>query len=118
VLVLLLQGCATPRNGLNTSANACFRALPEAVSVLNGRGRLQGVRRVDDAFGTARPESSSTKRDACAFAFDGPYPAGSVAIAAPGTHGKYAIAVVTASHPRVLRVLLTDRLPIRFRHRV
>jgi len=97
----------------------CFRAIPAAHDAVGDRGRLVGVRRrshrdVARRFpGVTAPPNSSP---ICLVAFQGDYKPGEVRGTTDG--GRYAIVVVDARSKRVLNVRVTDKLPLRFRHRV
>ena len=119
VLALTLTGCAGPRNSLNTSASVCFRTIPMATNAVGHRGRLIGVRRRSNGYVARRLPGPTTPPSAgpvCLVAFHGDYHAGEIS----GTHesGRYAIVAVAARSRHVLRVRVTNKLPLRFRHRV
>ena len=119
VLALTLAGCAGPRNSLNTSASVCFRTIPAATNAVGHRGHLIGVRRRSNAYVARRLPGVTTARTTgpvCLVAFHGDYRAGEIS----GTHGsgRYAIVAVAARSRHVIRVRVTNTLPLRFRHRV
>jgi len=118
-LMLALASCAGPRNSLNTAASVCFRAIPSAADAVGHRGRLVGVRRRSQRYVARRFPAVSTppgRGPVCLVAFRGDYRSGQVR----GTNlkGRYAIVVVEARSRHVVRVRVTNKLPLRFRHRV
>jgi len=113
-----LDGCAGPRNTLNTATSQCFRALPLARASANDRGRLVGVRSVHATTLARRlPEAAPLGRQRlCVFAFKGPYNNGEITRARPAGPGTYAVIAVDRSGSTVLASFVVNDLPLRFRH--
>lgn len=111
--------CATPRNGLNTSSSACFRALPAAEAAVRRKGSLVGVRRVSRSDLAAKLAAASAidQGRLCAIAFRASYQPGDVVEADPPGPGAFALVVLDGEGSRVLRSFVLDSLPIRFSHR-
>jgi len=117
---LALAACAAPRTALNTPASPCFRALPAALAAVRHRGKLVGVRaapaaKVKHKIGAV---SAVRTRSVCLVAFRGRYRPADVQAASSSRSGRFAIVVVSVPKMRVVRTVILDRLPIRFRHRI
>ena len=120
--VLVLGGCASAHNTLGTGSSPCFQALPSATKAVHDMGRLVGVRRVSLAQ-LRRPTTTSSSeppnqsnRSVCVIAFQGKYAPGDVDHVAVPRSGNYAIVVVGEHGGQPLRAIVTDKLPLRFRH--
>jgi hypothetical protein len=120
--VLTLGGCASAHNTLGTGSSPCFQALPSATEAVHGKGRLLGVRRVSSAQLRRPTTTSSTQapnqsnRSVCVIAFQGKFAPGDVDHVAVPRSGNYAVIVVGEHGGDPLRAIVTDKLPLRFRH--
>jgi hypothetical protein len=120
--VLTLGGCASAHNTLGTGSSPCFQALPSATKAVHSKGRLLGVRRVSLAQLRRPTTTSSTQapnqsnRSVCVIAFQGKFAPGDVDHVAVPRSGNYAVIVVGEHGGEPLRAIVTDKLPLRFRH--
>jgi hypothetical protein len=119
--VLTLGGCASAHNALGTGSSPCFQALPSATKAVHNKGRLLGVRRVSLAQLRRPTTTSSTapnqsNRSVCVIAFQGKFAPGDVDHVAVPRSGNYAVIVVGEHGGEPLRAIVTDNLPLRFRH--
>jgi hypothetical protein len=114
-----VTSCGGPRNSLNTDASVCFRSLAVASGAVHHKGKLVGVRRVSArVFRREMPETTAAgSAPVCLVAFQSDYQAGEVADAGPPAAGRYAVVAVATGTPTLLGARVTDRLPLRFRHR-
>lgn len=130
---LALSACGGRGNVLGPGASVCFRALPPAFDAVQHQGHLVGVRLMSEARAghhlgsstmpqlpsgtattTAVSPSRPVSRQVCLVAFRGSFPTNDFA---RSPRARYAIVVVDARHFQVLRTVVRDRLPLRFRHR-
>jgi len=123
-----LGACGAGRNVLGTNTGPCFLALPVAKQAVEGRGSLAGVRRVDFTKLTTPGDRAMRElldllpvpppHDICLVAYTGSFTAAQVwqpvGPLPPGTAGRYAIAVVTATKPALLGTFIVRRLPMTF----
>lgn len=122
-----LTACSSTRPQLSRHDSACFKSLPLARATLHQQGRLVGVRAVSrdrlDRLLRDLPARTSTTTTAdglpstvCLVAFRGQYRAEQ--LVAPRVNGSptgsHAVVAVTTRRPRVVAVLVADRLPLRF----
>ena len=116
--LIVLVGCAAPRNAIGTRSSACFRALPTAKAAVHHHGRLVGVRKVSrPTLLRAVPQSDPPDgRDFCVVGFSGPYRSQDVDRPSGPPSGHYAMVVVTTRGTAALRTYLADHLPLRLRH--
>ena len=119
VLLSVATSCAGARNSLNTTASACFRALPAADDAVHRKGRLVGVRVIETSeLAHKVPEAATLgQRHLCGVAYRDDYASGDVAGAQPGRVGRYALVLVDGDQ-RVVASFVLDDLPMRFTHRV
>lgn len=120
--VAALGGCASAHNALGTGSSPCFQALPSATKAVHNKGRLVGVRRVSLAE-LRRPTTTSSSqppdqsnRAVCVVAFQGKFMPGDVDHVTAQRSGSYAVVVVGEHGGQPLHAIVTDRLPLRFRH--
>jgi len=117
-VVLLVAGCAGPRNTLNTATSHCFRALPLARDTVHEQGKLVGVRAVRATRLTPRiPQAERLgAQRLCLVAFKGPYTVDAIPRSDPAGPGTYAIVAVDSRGSTVLASFVVNDLPLRFRH--
>ena len=120
VALVLLAACSGPRNGLNTTASACFRGLPAASAAVGPKGKLIGVRvtRRSELAGKLPQAGRIPDRVVCTVAFRGAFGPGDVAGADPAGPGPYAIVALDTRGSHVLATFVVDELPVRFRDRL
>jgi len=116
----VMAACGGPRSSLNTDASVCFRSLAVASGAVHHKGKLVGVRRVSaHAFAAQMPEVTLPNQDpVCLVAYQSDYRPGEVDDAPPPAAGRYAVVAVTTGTPTLLGARVSDRLPLRFRHRI
>jgi hypothetical protein len=122
--VVALGGCASAHNSLGTGSSACFQALPSATKAVHSKGRLLGVRRValsqlrrpPTTPPTQANQPNQSNRSVCVVAFQGKYAPGDVDHETMPRSGNYAVVVVGEHGGQPLRAIVTDTLPLRFRH--
>jgi hypothetical protein len=120
--VLSLGGCASAHNTLGTGSSPCFQALPSATRAVHNKGKLLGVRRVPLSQLRRPPTTSSSQttnpsnRAVCVIAFEGKFAPGDVDHVTVQRNGNYAVVVVGEHGGEPLRAIVTNRLPLRFRH--
>jgi hypothetical protein len=117
-LAVALSGCASSHNSLGTGSSTCFQALPSATSAVHNRGQLLGVRRVvpSQLHHPLPGPPNASPRAVCVVAFQGKFQPGDVEHEITNRSGNYAIIVVGEHGGVPLRAVVTDRLPLRFRH--
>jgi hypothetical protein len=113
-------GCAGARSTLNTTASACFKALPAADAAVHGKGRLVGVRQLDTTELARRlPEAAALgHRQLCGVAYEANYGSGDVAGTDTSRAGRFALVLVDHQGHQVVAAYVVDQLPMRFSHRV
>lgn len=120
LLLVLLAACSGPRNGLNTTASACFRGLPAASSEVGPKGKLIGVRVARRSELAAKlPQAGRIReRAVCVVAFRGTFVPGDVAGADPAGPGSFAVVALDTRGSHVLATFVVDQLPLQFRDRL
>lgn len=122
VTALVAAGCGGRGASLGTTSTPCFHALPTAAATVSHRGRLAGVRLVPlDRLRRRAPEIADLgPGKVCLVAFEGHFSRADVGSTLPAgrSAGRYAVVVVTTDGRRVLGSLITEHLPLPFRHPV
>lgn len=119
VAVVLLAACGGPRSALGTDASACFRALPAAREAVHDKGKLVGVRIVEDDHAREIVPHATPPEEhrVCLVAFKGTYGPDGVDEVVQRDGSTFAIVAVRLdAHPSELGAVVTDKLPTRFRH--
>jgi hypothetical protein len=113
-----LAACGGRGAALGTTSNACFHALPPAVSSVHHRGHLIGVRLVDTSRVRNRPtrEALPPHQKLCLVAFSGGFRPDQVERPVEPRSGEYVVVVVRPDGSAVLGSLIVPRLPLAFRH--
>lgn len=119
--VSMLAGCTSGRSELGTGSSECYLAIPRAVTAVQGRGHLAGLRLQSVAslktsgplYGPARSAGVS---DVCLVAFSGHFSASEVRRPTGQPTGR--LAVVELSYPgrHLLATLVARHLPLVFGH--
>jgi hypothetical protein len=122
----LLTACSAARNGLGTTDESCYLALPTAAKAVGGHGHahLAGVRKYSlgglrgvapRLYGHLAPHVPKGQ-SVCLAAYTGHFAASGVSDPFGRRSGTLAVVVVTTPANHVLGTLILTKLPVRFQH--
>jgi len=124
VVASLLSACSAARNGLGTSDESCYLALPTAAKAVGSHAHLAGVRKFTlGGLHSMAPRLYGHLTDdvpkgqsVCLAAYTGHFDASGVSKPFGRQGGTVAVVVVTTPANRLLGTLILAKIPVRFEH--
>ena len=124
VLASLLSACSAARNGLGTTDESCYLALPTAAMAVGGHAHLAGVRKftlgglhsVDPRLYGHLTADVPKGQSVCLAAYTGHFAASTVSKPFGRPVGTVAVVVVTTPANHLLGTLVLTKIPVRFEH--
>jgi hypothetical protein len=117
-----LTACSTVHEGLGTSDEPCFSALPTAAQAVGSHGHFDGVRLLKVSAISYKKltadirAAGTTSGRVCLVAFSGTFTSGEVMAAAGQSSGRFAVVVLTYPKGTLVITVLFRRVPVRFGH--
>ena len=124
VAASLLSACSAARNGLGTSDESCYLALPTAAKAVGSHAHLAGVRKFSlGGLHSIAPrlyrhltDDLPKGQSVCLAAYTGHFDASGVSKPFGRLRGTVAVVVVTTPANRLLGTLILAKIPVRFEH--
>jgi hypothetical protein len=116
-----LAACSSVHEGLGTSDEPCFTALPTAAHAVGSHGHLNGVRLFKVSAipykrlaSLIRADTSST--EVCLVAYSGHFSSDQLTMSSGPSAGRFAVVVLTYPKEHLVVTALFRRVPVRFAH--